>query len=127
MKKVQNEIVVMAEEPLPQITPEEIREYFAIKQAEQDLADAFAISSNKFFWVADNEYDYEEGTSEHKRAREITDAWCALMDEYEEKIFEILTGEGITIPSRAQIKVLIPFMARNGYRDANGWWIKAEQ
>lgn len=124
MKKIKCDIVAMAEEPIAGKTPEEIREFFSAKNTEQDLADAFAITSNQFFWVADNIYDYEEGTPEYKTACEITDAWCVLMDEYEERIFAILTNEGVTIPSSAQIRVLIPFMARNGYRDANGWWIK---
>ena len=127
MKVKSSDIVVMAEEPIPERTPEEIRDYFASKKNEQDLADAFAITSNEFFWVADNIYDYEEGTPEHKTACEIADGWGALMDEYEERIFEILTSEGVTIPASAQIRVLIPFMARNGYRDANGWWIKDGQ
>lgn len=127
MKVKSSDIVVMAEEPISERTPEEIRDYFANKKTEQDLADAFAITSNEFFWVADNIYDYEEGTPEHKTACEITDGWGALMDEYEERIFEILTSEGVTIPASAQIRVLIPFMSRNGYRDANGWWIKDGQ
>lgn len=126
MKEAKNEIVVMTKEPIPKRTPEEIREYFSVKNTEQDLADAFAITSNQFFWVADNVYDYEEGTPEHKLACEITDAWRALMNEYEERIFTILTDEGVVVPTSAQIEVLIPFMARNGYRDANGWWSKTE-
>ena len=127
MKKIKCDIVAMAEEPIAGKTPEEIREFFSAKNTEQDLADAFAITSNQFFWVADNIYDYEEGTPERKTACEIADGWGALMDEYEERIFEILTSEGVTIPASAQIRVLIPFMARNGYRDANGWWIKDGQ
>lgn len=80
-----NDIVIMADEPIPDMTLEDARNYFFGKQTEKDLAKSFAIASNKFFWVADNEYDYEEGTLEHRLAREITDEWCALMDEYEEK------------------------------------------
>ena len=124
MKEINDKILVMVKEPVAGLSPTEVRKYFATKETEQSLADAFAIAGNKFFWVADNEYDFEEDTPEHKCACEITDAWCALMDEYKERIFEILTNEGVTIPSSAQIRVLIPFMARNGYRDANGWWIK---
>lgn len=122
-----NDIVIMAGEPIPNVSPANVRNYFIGKQTEKDLADAFAIASNKFFWVADNEYDYEEGTPEHRLAREITDAWCALMDEYEEKIFKILVSEGVVIPENGRIRVLKPFMARNGYVDGNGWWVKAEK
>ncbi|MBR5144783.1 MAG: hypothetical protein IKW53_07015 [Clostridia bacterium] len=107
------------------IIPEKVRNCFLDKQTEKDLADAFAIASNKFFLLADNEYDYEEGSKEYVEARAITDEWCALMNEYEEKILEILRSEGVIIPKTGRIRVLKPFMARNGYMDGTGWWIKA--
>ena len=124
MKDNLNEIVIMASEPTPDMTPTDVRNYFAKRKTEKDLADAFAIASNKFWWVEDNIYDYEEGTPEHRLACEITDEWGSLMDEYEERIFVILRSEGIEIPKTGRIKILEPFMKRNGYRDGNGWWIK---
>ena len=41
------------------------------KRQLQELADVFAITSNKFWWVEDNEYDYEKGTKEYQEARKI--------------------------------------------------------
>ena len=117
---------VMAQEPIPNMSASEVRTYFAYKKTEKDLADAFAVVSNKFWWVEDNEYDYEEGTPEHKMACAITDEWGNLMHEYKKRIFEILTNEGVVIPKTGQIEVLKPFMARFGYIDGNGWWIKEE-
>ena len=117
---------VMAQEPIPNMSASEVRTYFADNKTEKDLADAFAVVSNKFWWVEDNEYDYEEGTPEHKMACAITDEWGNLMDEYKKRIFEILTNEGVVIPKTGQIEVLKPFMARFGYIDGNGWWIKQE-
>ena len=124
MKDNLNGIVIMASEPIPNKTPTHVRGYFAERKSERDLADAFAIASNKFWWVEDNVYDYEKGTPEYIAARAITDEWGALMDEYEERIFMILRNEGVEIPETGRIKVLEPFMKRNGYRDGNGWWIK---
>ena len=124
MKDNLNDIVIMASEPTPDITPTDVRNYFAKRKTEKDLADAFAIASNKFWWVEDDVYDYEEGTPEYEAARVIVDEWGALMDEYEERIFVILRSEGVVIPEAGRIKVLEPFMKRNGYRDGNGWWIK---
>ena len=115
---------IMSQEPIPNMNASEVRAYFADKKTEKDLADTFAVASNKFWWVEDNEYDYEEGTPEHKKACAITDEWRELMDEYESRSFEILINEGVTIPATAQITVLEPFMARFGYIDGNGWWIK---
>jgi len=122
-----NDIVIMASEPIPDKTPTDVRNYFSGRKSEKDLADAFAIASNKFWWIEDNEYDYEEGTPEHITACAITDEWGALMDEYEERIFMILLSEGIRIPETGRIKVLGPFMKRNGYRNANGWCIKGKE
>ena len=117
---------IMSQEPVPNMNVSDMRTYFADKKTEKDLADAFAIASNKFWWVEDNEYDYEEGSPEHKKACTITDEWDSLMDEYKEKIFEILISEGVVIPKTGQIEVLKPFMARFGYIDGNDWWIKKE-
>jgi len=127
MKDNLNGIVIMASEPIPNKTPTDVRGYFAERKSERDLADAFAIASNKFWWVEDNVYDYEKGTPEYIAARAITDEWGALMDEYEERIFMILRNEGVEIPETGRIKVLEPFMKRNGYRDGNGWWIKNKE
>ena len=127
MKDNLNDIVVMASEPISNKTPTDVRNYFAERKTEKDLADAFAITSNKFWWVEDNVYDYEEGTPEHIAARAITDEWGALMDEYEERIFMILRNEGVEIPETGRIKVLKLFMKKNGYIDGNGWWIKDKE
>ena len=127
MKDNLNNIVIMASEPIPNKTPTDVRGYFAERKSERDLADAFAIASNKFWWVEDNVYDYEEGTPEYIAACAITDEWGALMDEYEERIFMILRNEGVEIPETGRIKVLEPFMKRNGYREGNGWWIKNKE
>lgn len=115
---------IMGEEPMPGIFPADIKEKYSETLTEQQLSDAFAIASNKFWWVEDNVYDYEEGTPEYQVACEIADAWGELMDFYKSQIFTILQHEGITIPETKQIAVLEPFMLRNGYLNGNGWWIK---
>ena len=107
------------------ITPAKVKNDFLDKQTEKDLADAFAIASNKFFLLADSIYDYEEGSEGYISARNIVEEWYRLMNEYEEKILEILRSEGVIIPETGRIRVLKPFMARNGYRDGAGWWIEA--
>lgn len=107
-------------------TPSDIQKRFSGELTEQELADAFAMTENQFWWVEDNEYDFEEGTPEHTKACEITDAWGKLSDSYRKQIFAILEKEGVTIPKTNQIKVLEPFMRRNGYIDGQGWWIKEE-
>ena len=56
---------IMANEPLKDISPSEFAAYFADKCTPSDLAEAYALSSNKFWWVEDNEYDFDVGTPEH--------------------------------------------------------------
>jgi len=115
---------IMGEEPLFNMTPQDLQERFSGTLSENELATAFALSSNEFWWVEDNVYDYEEGTPEHREARRITDEWCKIMEHYEEQIFDILRKEGVEIPDTGRIVVLVPFMERNGYFDGNGWWIE---
>ena len=115
---------VMGSEQIPSTSASDIKEYFKDMTTVQELADAFAITSNKFWWVEDNEYDYEEGTPEYIEASAITHEWCELMKSYENKFFEIIRSEGVEIPPTGRIIVLAPFMKRYGYDDGNGWWIK---
>ena len=117
----------MGSEPIPGWETEEIQEWYDQHHNEAGLAQAFAATSNKFWWVEDNEYDYEEGTPEHQEACRITDSWGDLMDKLKEEIFVILRNEGVAIPEKGQITVLSPFMERNGYYDGNGWWIPIQE
>ena len=118
---------VMMNEPLADWTVAEVKAFFADKHTTKDFADAYAFTHNKFWWVEDNRYDYEVGTPEYKAACAVTDEWRDLMEKYEHKIFEILIREGVSIPEKGQIVVLRPFMARYGYEDRNGWWVKFDQ
>lgn len=119
--------VVMGSEPIPGWEPADIREWYTEHHTESGLAQAFASASNKFWWVEDNEYDYEEGTPEHKEACRITDSWGDLMENLKDEIFVILRREGVSIPEKGQITVLVPFMERNGYYDGNGWWLPIKE
>lgn len=119
--------IVMASEPMPDCTPDELRAWYEGHNSERDLAITYAAASNEFWWVEDNEYDYERETKEYQEARRITDSWGELMDELRQKIFDILRAEGVTIPEKGYNTVLIPFMERNGFRDGQGWWVRNKQ
>ena len=119
----QEPILIMGFEPDPERTPEDVRQWYSQDRSEANLAKAFAAASNKFWWVEDNIYDYQDGTPEHQEACRITDAWGAVMDELEHEIFAILRREGVEIPKTGRIRVLVPFMERNGYCDRGGWWV----
>lgn len=64
---------VMASEPAQGTSAAEIEAYYADKHAPQDFTDAYAITHNQFWWIEDNECDFETGSPEHKAARTVTD------------------------------------------------------
>lgn len=103
-------------------TAEEAASYIDAIETEEDLAALFAYVDNKALDIADNEYNFKEGTELHKAACEETNKWFAVSDRLKEKIFSILRRENVSIPKKGQIDVLIPFMKRNGFTNENGWW-----
>ena len=116
--------VIMGSDPAPDVTIEEMRIVAEMASTEREISDAFAIASNKAWWIEDNEYDYEEGTEEYEQACSITDEWFEVSGILKEKIFGVLRDEGVSIPDKGQIAVLSTFMEKNGYRDGRGWWVK---
>ena len=91
---------------------------------ESDLAALFAVVENKAWWIEDEAYDFDVGTEEYKKVKEKIDLWFVLANKLRRMIFEILKAEGVEIPKTKQILVLEPFMKRNGFKDAQGWWIE---
>ena len=115
---------IMGSEPLPNLSVDDIRQWLTEHTDKQSIIDAYAAVHNKAWWIEDNEYDYEEGTTAYTYACEQTDAWFALMDELLEIIFGYIRDEGIIIPEKGYNTVLAPFMEKHGYNDGNGWWMK---
>lgn len=104
------DIIIMAEDPAKNLTIEYAKERSHIVWEEADIAELYANVANRAWWIADEEDDYEEGTTEYQMARETTDKWFAVKKILREKIFDILRGEGVLIPKTGQIEVLCPFM-----------------
>lgn len=109
-------------EPIRDWAPEDVVEWRKRNPGEAELADAYAVVSNKYWWVEDNVYDYAEGSPKHQEACRIADAWGSLYDRLREEIFIILRREGITIPKTGYIETLKPFMERHGYENESGWY-----
>ena len=116
--------VIMSGDPTLDVTIEEMNLFAMQAETEKELADAYAMASNKAWWVEDDIYDYEEGTPEHKEACRITGEWFAVAELIRNRIFEILKSEGVEVTNRGYIEILKLFMARNGYRDGRGWWVQ---
>ena len=114
----------MSSEPYLDVTLEMVETAAKECETELELATLFAIVENKAWQIEDEEYDFAEGTEEHRQAVEKTELWFALADKLRKRIFCILQSEGVKIPSTGQITVLEPFMKRNGYKNGQGWWGK---
>lgn len=119
--------VIMGGDPLPGKTIEEMWDIAKNLRSTQELVDAYAGASNKFFWVADDEYDYEQGTEEHKAARAVTNAWEEHMSFLEERLIQSAKAEGLMAEAEEyphSLVAQIPIMEMYGYRDGNGWWVR---
>ena len=79
--------------PFTDKSPAEIQSCFADRNTEKDLADD-AVSSNMFWWTADNIDDYDEDTPEYRTACAVMDGWAALMDVYQSRIFSYTDKRG---------------------------------
>ena len=119
--------VIMCGDPLPSRSLEEMWVIAKSYSTTQELVDAYAGAHNKFWWVEDDEYDFEEGTEEHKKACSVTDAWKQVMDYLEERVVVCAIAEGLFAerrPDSGLVKQLEAFMAKYGYRDGRGWWVR---
>lgn len=117
-------VVVMGKEPSEELSSKEALDIFLAAKNEQDLAEIYALAENKAWWFAHDIDDYEEGSKEHKEQCKLVDDWFSLVQKVEAAIFEILREEGVKIPETGIRYVMQHFMARNGYFDGAGWWIK---
>ena len=119
--------VIMGGDPLPDRSLEEMWVIAQTYSTTQELVNAYAGAHNKFFWIEDAEYDFEEGTEEYKKACEITDAWGQVMDYLEERVVSCAIEEGLFAarqPDSGLVKQLEGFMEKYGYRDGRGWWVR---
>ncbi len=110
--------------PAPDVSIDEIRSVIENEPAERDIADAFAIASNRWIVAEDAEYDHEEDTEEYIRTCRIADDWSELSKMLEEKAIAILRSEGVSIGEDGRWEAILSFMERNGYKDRGGWWVR---
>ena len=118
--------VILAGDPVPGVSTEDMREIIAGISTEQDLADAYAKVHNKFWFIEDDIYDYEPGTEDYDQVRAVVDAWGELMDTLSDRIEEIMARDHLYAATDKgnPHHSLEPFMRRYGYRDGRGWWVK---
>lgn len=80
--------------------------------------------------TGNNVYDFEEETNEYKEACAAADSWRILMDELQDRVVEQAKSEGLLTEQQEDsgvVKQLEAFMAKYGYRDGCGWWVKLKK
>ena len=111
---------VLMGDPLPGITAQGFASELGEDLSDNDLAAAIALVWSKAGHLM---YLVEEDDS---RGPEF-DAWYELQIQLCQRAIEILTGEGTrSDTSHGLCGAIAPFMVRNGYRDACGWWVHDE-
>ena len=119
--------VIMGGDPLPDRSLEDMWVIAKNYSTTQELVDAYAGAHNKFWWVEDDQYDFEEGTEEHIKTRAVTEAWEQVLDYLEERVITCAIEEGLFAerqPNSGLVKQMEAFMEKYGYRDGRGWWVR---
>lgn len=119
--------VIMEGDPLPDRSLEDMWVIAKNYSTTQELVDAYAGAHYKFWWVEDDQYDFEEGTEEHIKTRAVTEAWEQVLDYLEERVITCAIEEGLFAerqPNSGLVKQMEAFMEKYGYRDGRGWWVR---
>lgn len=119
------EAVILSADPMPDKTVEQMKLEIAEIANTQEVVDAYVQVHNKFWYMEDDLYDYEEGTEEYIRVRRNVEAWGEIMDSLDARVMAVAREEGLLSERRLNagtIKQLEKFMKKYGYRDSCGWW-----
>lgn len=127
---ISDDAVIMFTDPMPGVTPEDMLEVISNINSIQQLVDAYVQVHNKFWFIENDLYDYEEGTNEYEIVRKVVEDWCEMMETLEAKVIKEAKLEGLLDEQQQDlgiIKKLEKFMSKYGYRDGCGWWVKKKE
>ena len=122
--------VILAGDPMPDMSVEKMQQIISSIATTQELVNAYVNVHNKFWFIEDDLYDYDEGTAEYERVRSIVDAWGDMMDELDKRVMDTAAAEGLLAerqPNSGTVKQLEAFMDKYGYRDGCGWWVQKKE
>ncbi len=118
--------VILAGDPLPNVTVEEMKNRIASISTVQELVDLYASVHNKFWYIEDDLYDYEKGSEEYGQFYSVVDAWGCMMEDLKQQVLTAAKKEGLISEPKSRQgkqKLIEPFMQKYGYRDGRGWWV----
>lgn len=116
-----NNLLVLTREPFVGFRPDDVLQWVEQNPSEENLALSFSVVELKEAYVWGK---YED--SHDSWALYAAEDWRELREDLQEKIEKTLdSGESSMNPAPSRKRVC-PYMERNGYRDASGWWIRIE-
>ena len=104
---------ILMGDPLPGLTAQDFADGLDDSLSDHDLAEAIALVCNK---VSHLLHLVEEGEA----SRDELDEWLVLENKLCQEALE--RGGSISGEGPGLMGMIAPFMERNGYRDACGWW-----
>ena len=84
----------MGEDPLPEMDIQEIRNRISTIISTQELVDIYAEVHNKFWFIEDDLYDYDEGTAEYESMCSVIDAWGKTLGDLNDRLMEKADEDG---------------------------------
>ena len=107
------------------ITVKEFQALMSDVKTARNLVDRY-VQADYHFWLTDDDmYDYAEGSKEYKRIYKEFKAWGKIRAELEEQVVEKAKDERLFDNQESGlVKKLAHFMARYGYQDKGGWWVR---
>ena len=121
--------VILVGNPMPDKSVEQMQLDIASIGGTQELVDVYVQVHNKFWYIQDDLYDYEEESEEYIRVKENVEAMGEMMDLLGKKIMVAAKEEGLLAerqPNSGTVKQHESFMKKYGYKNGGGWWIKSE-
>lgn len=113
-------MVVLAEEPLEGWTPDRVREWMAEHHDDRSLAIAMASAGNQTGWLG-HELDNPENPCPEKVYEQWWQLECEILDEIASRCFT--EQEWTERKKMGTHRAIEPFMNEHGYVDGAGWWV----
>ena len=124
------EDTVMVKDPLPDISPKEIRKKYESVKSTRELVEIYAAVHNKLFWDIFDLDDYKKDTEEYRIFFRKLQRWEKLLDDIEDKVMNEANKEHLLISDEEISGIyyrMEPFMKKYGFVNGCGWWISQKE
>lgn len=112
--------VVQDGDPLPGVAARDIADRLGDSPSECSLAEAIAVACGKAGHLM-HLVEEDDGLAEE------LGEWSELEERLWRMALDALARDGVA-PGKGpgMMRIIAPFMERNGYVDASGWWVRAD-